>query len=334
MLKIWIVIIKTKFEETIRDVANRSLRCIAFAHKESVEAKEIQSGIKVEILKDGMTLLGTMGISDPCHPEVKDAVSCLQNAGVKVKMFTDENILLTPNSGAVIESVEFQNYTQEERMKKVDEIRVMARSSPSHKLLMIQCLRQKRHVVAIVGNDSNDSSMMKEADIGLYMGIQGIEVTEDNSDIVLADAETLPLIAVQLMWVSLITDTLACFAFATEKPTKVLMKKPPVSMMDPLLSNIMLRNILPQALYQIALLLTIQITGTSIFDMDSDVTVTFIFTSYVLCQVFNQVNSRKLASKNVFEKINENKHFLVISVVIIVLGNNLPNKHTIVEVIK
>ncbi|POO02059.1 P-type ATPase [Trema orientale] len=365
---------KTKFEETIRDMANRSHRCIAFAHKESVEAKEIQSGIKVEILKDGMTLLGIVGISDPCHPEVKDAVSCLQNAGVKVKMFTDENILtakaiatecglLTPNSGAAIEDVEFQNYTQEERMKKVDEICVMARSSPSHKLLMIQCLRRKSHVVAIVGNDSNDSSIMKEAGIGLYMGIQGIEVTEDNSDIVLADgsfasvaevlrwgrcvyssiqkfiqfqvtatlaalianligifsADTLPLTAVQLMWVSLITDTLACFAFATEKPTKELMKKPPVSMMDPLLSNIMLRNILPQALYQIALLLTIQITGTSVFGMDSNVTVTFIFTSYVFCQVFNQVNSRKLATKNVFEKIHENKLFLVISVVIIVL---------------
>ncbi|POO02065.1 P-type ATPase [Trema orientale] len=365
---------KMKFEQVIQGMAASSLRCIAFAHKE-VEAKEVQDVDKVEVPKDGMTLIGIVGISDPCRPGVTDAVKDLQNAGVNVKMITGDNIfaakaiatecgILRPYSGEVIEGVKFRNYTPEERMKKVDEICVMASSSPSDKLLMVQCLKRKGHVVALAGSGTNNSLAMKEADIGVFMGIQGTEVTDESSDIVILDgnfasipkvfmwgrclyssiqkfiqyqlttsfaglianfvglflSQELTLTALQLLWVHLITETLACLAFATEKPTKELMKKPPVCKTEPLITNIMLRNILPQTLYQVALLLVIQIDGASIFSTDDDMLpVTFTFTSYVLCQVFNQVNARKLETKNVFEKIHRNKLFLVITAVIIIL---------------
>ncbi|PON79954.1 P-type ATPase [Parasponia andersonii] len=160
-------------------------RRIAFAHKE------------VEVLKDGMTLTGIAGISDPCRPGVTDAVKDLQNAGVNVKMITDDIFtakaiatecgILTPSSGEVIEDVKFRNYTPEERMKKVDEICVMASTSPSDKLLMVQCLKRNGLVVALAGNGTNNTLVMKEADIGVFMGIQGTEVTDESCDIVILD---------------------------------------------------------------------------------------------------------------------------------------------------
>ena len=71
-------------------------------------------------------------------------------------------------------------------------------------------------------------------------------------------AGEVPLTAVQLLWVNLIMDTLGALALATEKPTKELMKNKPVGRTEPLITNIMWRNLMAQALYQIAVLVTLQ----------------------------------------------------------------------------
>ncbi|XP_026442549.1 putative calcium-transporting ATPase 13, plasma membrane-type, partial [Papaver somniferum] len=136
-------------------------------------------------------------LKDPCRPGVRKAVEACKNAGVSIKMITGDNIftaraiatecgILDPydpnlNNGAVVEGVEFRNYTVEERMEKVDRISVMARSSPFDKLLMVQCLKQKGHVVAVTGDGTNDAPALKEADVGLSMGIQGTEVAKESS---------------------------------------------------------------------------------------------------------------------------------------------------------
>ncbi|KAI8009791.1 putative calcium-transporting ATPase 13, plasma membrane-type [Camellia lanceoleosa] len=91
------------------------------------------------------------------------------------------------NSEAAVDGDEFGNYTPEARLEKVDKIRVMARSSPFDKLLMVQCLKQKGHVVAVTGDGTNDALTLKEADIGLSMGILGTEVARESSDIFILD---------------------------------------------------------------------------------------------------------------------------------------------------
>ncbi|KAF7150383.1 hypothetical protein RHSIM_Rhsim02G0031100 [Rhododendron simsii] len=366
---------RKKFDQIIQGMATSSLRCIAFAHKQ-VPKQENEEG-KIHIDENYLTLLGLVGLKDPCRPGVKKAVEECQYAGVNVKMITGDNIftaraiatecgILKPNqymeSGAVVEGVEFRNYTQEERMEKVDKICVMARSSPFDKLLMVQCLRQKGHVVAVTGDGTNDAPALKEADIGLSMGIQGTEVAKESSDIVILDdnfgsvatvlrwgrcvytniqkfiqfqltvnvaalvinfvaavsAGEVPLSAVQLLWVNLIMDTLGALALATEKPTKELMEKPPVGRTKPLITNVMWRNLLSQAAYQMAVLLTLQFKGEAIFNVSSKVNDTMIFNVFVLCQVFNEFNARKLEKKNVFEGIQKSKLFLVIVGVTIV----------------
>uniref|UniRef100_A0A6N2KV88 Cation-transporting P-type ATPase C-terminal domain-containing protein n=1 Tax=Salix viminalis TaxID=40686 RepID=A0A6N2KV88_SALVM len=191
-------------------------------------------------------------------------------------------------NGAVVEGLEFRNYSPEERMDKIDNILVMARSSPFDKLLMVQCLKEKGHVVAVTG-DGNDARS-KEADVGLCMGIQGTEVAK-SSDIVILDDNFSSVVTV-LRWgrcvynhiqkfiqfqltvnvaawpstslrlfllvkssncssaavVNLIMDTLGAPALATEQPTSDLMARTPVGRSEPLITKIMWRNLLAQAL--------------------------------------------------------------------------------------
>ncbi|KAJ0610384.1 putative P-type Ca(2+) transporter [Helianthus annuus] len=194
---------KTQFENIIQGMAASSLRCIAFAHKEDDTLSE-----------EGLTLLGIIGIKDPCRPGAKLAIDACRSAGVEIKMITGDNVftakaiatecgILKPGQQVskeeVIEGEQFRNFTDDERMEKVDNIKVMARSSPFDKLLMVQCLKKKGHVVAVTGDGTNDAPALKEADIGLSMGIQGTEVAKESSDIVILD-DDFGSVATVLRW--------------------------------------------------------------------------------------------------------------------------------------
>ncbi|KAK0600244.1 hypothetical protein LWI29_012981 [Acer saccharum] len=199
---------RMKIRTIIKDMAEKSLRCIAFAHKQTNEK------IPEKLEETGFALLGVVGLKDPCRPGVRTAMESCRNAGVKIKMITGDNVhtaraiaiecgILNPDedlgSEAIVEGVEFRNYSNEERMAKIENIRVMARSSPFDKLLMVQSLKQKGHVVAVIGDGTNDAPALKEADIGLSMGIQGTEVAKESSDIVILDDNFASVVTV-LRW--------------------------------------------------------------------------------------------------------------------------------------
>ncbi|KAF9618615.1 hypothetical protein IFM89_002310 [Coptis chinensis] len=204
------------FQKIIQGMAANSLRCIGFAHKniaKDVLEYDEEGKVRQPLNDDGLTFLGLVGIKDPCRPGVKKAVQACKDAGVTIKMITGDNVFTAraiaiecgilesdeeSNSG-VVEGVEFRNYTQEERMERVDSICVMARSSPFDKLLMVQCLKQKGHVVAVTGDGTNDAPALKEADIGLSMGIQGTEVAKESSDIIIMD-DNFASVATVLQW--------------------------------------------------------------------------------------------------------------------------------------
>ncbi|CBI26322.3 unnamed protein product, partial [Vitis vinifera] len=294
------ILIRKKADNTIhvhwKGAAEMILAMCSSYYDVSGSMKDMDDGERMIfeqiIQEDSLTLIALVGIKDPCRPGVRKAVEDCQYAGVNVKMITGDNI-----------------FTARAIATEFDKIHVMARSSPFDKLLMVQCLKQKGHVVAVTGDGTNDAPALKEADIGLSMGIQGTEVAKESSDIIILDdnfasvatvlrwgrcvynniqkfiqfqltvnvaalvinfvaaasAGEVPLTAVQLLWVNLIMDTLGALALATERPTKELMEKPPVGRAEPLITNIMWRNLLAQALYQIVVLLTLQFNGESIF---------------------------------------------------------------------
>uniref|UniRef100_A0ACD5XFI1 Uncharacterized protein n=1 Tax=Avena sativa TaxID=4498 RepID=A0ACD5XFI1_AVESA len=111
-----------------------------------------------------------------------------------------------------------------------------------------------------------------------------------------------PLTIVQLLWVNLIMDTLGALALATEPPSDAMMLRPPVGRGDNFITNVMWRNIAGQSIYQLAVLGTLLFKGDSLLQMNSDNELlnTFVFNTFVFCQVFNEVNSREMEKINVF----------------------------------
>ncbi|CAN6849896.1 unnamed protein product [Brassica oleracea] len=375
------------FKNGIEEMAGRTLRCVALAFRH-YEAEKVPTGEELSkwvLPEDDLILLAIVGIKDPCRPGVKDSVQLCQNAGVKVRMVTGDNVqtaraialecgILTSDADAseptLIEGKSFRALTDAERDKISDKISVMGRSSPNDKLLLVQSLRRRGHVVAVTGDGTNDAPALHEADIGLAMGIAGTEVAKESSDIIILDdnfasvvkvvrwgrsvyaniqkfiqfqltvnvaalvinvvaaisSGGVPLTAVQLLWVNLIMDTLGALALATEPPTDHLMGRPPVGRKEPLITNIMWRNLLIQAIYQVSVLLVLNFRGISILGLEHEVPThatrvknTIIFNAFVICQAFNEFNARKPDEKNIFKGVIKNRLFMGIIVITLVL---------------
>ncbi|CAL5087545.1 unnamed protein product [Urochloa decumbens] len=334
-----------EFKKSIDDMAMGSLRCVAFAYC-PWEPKMVptESLDKWKLPEDDLTLIGVVGIKDPCRPGVRNAVQLCSIAGVKVRM------------GKV-----FREMSEAAREEIAEKITVMGRSSPNDKLLLVQCLKRKGHVVAVTGDGTNDAPALHEADIGLSMGISGTEVAKESSDIIILDDDftslvkvvrwgrsvyaniqkfiqfqltvnvaalvinvvaavssgDVPLNAVELLWVNLIMDTLGALALATEPPTNNLMKRHPVGRREPLVTNVMWRNLFVQAIYQIAVLLIFNFDGKRILRLQNEsrehadkMKNTFVFNAFVFCQIFNEFNARKPEEKNVFKGVTNNHLFM------------------------
>ncbi|XP_031396233.1 calcium-transporting ATPase 9, plasma membrane-type-like isoform X3 [Punica granatum] len=135
-----------------------------------------------------------------------------------------------------------------------------------------------------------------------------------------------PLNAVQLLWVNLIMDTLGALALATEPPTDHLMHRTPVGRREPLITNIMWRNLIVQALYQVGVLLVLNFAGRTILGLNdetreraNEVKNTVIFNTFVFCQIFNEFNARKPDEMNVFTGVTKNYLFMGIIGITLVL---------------
>lgn len=177
----------------IKDMATDALRVLAFAYK------EIPPGIKLsseEIEKD-LVLVGLVGMMDPPREEVKDAIAQARRAGIRVVMITGdheltakaiaETIGLIEKDGKVITGVELDRMSDAQLRGEVESIAVYARTSPEHKVRVLQALKKRGHIVAMTGDGVNDAPAVKGADIGLSMGIKGTDVTREASDMILAD---------------------------------------------------------------------------------------------------------------------------------------------------
>ncbi|MCO5602781.1 hypothetical protein L7F22_056919 [Adiantum nelumboides] len=133
-----------------------------------------------------------------------------------------------------------------------------------------------------------------------------------------------PLTVVQLLWVNLIMDTLGALALATEPPTDELMQKPPVGRKEPLITYTMWRNLAVQAIYQVVVLLTLQFKGVDLLclsgEEDADtINRTVIFNSFVLCQLFNEMNARQPYRRNIFRGLGKNRLFVGIVAATVIL---------------
>ncbi len=185
---------KNRVLEQNREMASRALRVLAFAQKQ-ISEKEFSTGNIAPAEAEGeMVFLGLQGMIDPPRPEVAGALATAREAGIRVIMLTGDNL---DTAAAIAKKIGFTGKAMDARelseMKGADFERavfghdVFARVSPEQKLEVLRALKARGLSVAMTGDGVNDAPALKQADVGVAMGIRGSDVAKEASDIVLLD---------------------------------------------------------------------------------------------------------------------------------------------------
>ncbi len=187
----------------VAELAGAGLRVLAFARRDADDAADDLTHPMVEHAPLGLTFLGIQGMIDPPRPEALDAVASCRRAGIHVKMITGDHAVtaatiarmigiggaLDGNSGdtAVLTGAQMAAIPDGELPDRAERTAVFARMTPEQKLRLVKALQGRGHVVAMTGDGVNDAPALRQADIGVAMGIAGTEVAKDAADVVLAD---------------------------------------------------------------------------------------------------------------------------------------------------
>ena len=192
-------------------LAGRGLRVLALARADAAPG---QRDLTHPMVEQGLTFLGVQAMLDPPRPEAIDAVSACQRAGVRVKMITGDHALtaatiagmigidgaashnLSSRDGSradaadaprVLTGAEMAAIADDDLPAHAETTAVFARMTPEQKLRLVKGLQSRGHIVAMTGDGVNDAPALRQADIGVAMGIAGTEVAKDAADMVLAD---------------------------------------------------------------------------------------------------------------------------------------------------
>ncbi|MEH1900076.1 MAG: cation-translocating P-type ATPase [Nostoc sp.] len=175
-------------------MASKGLRVLGFAYKPLTQIPPEGSD---ETSEQGLVWLGLVGMLDAPRPEVRAAVQECRNAGIRPVMITGDHQLtaraiatdlgIAEEGARVLTGQELQRMTEQELEQNVDLVSIYARVSPEHKLRIVQALQRRGRFVAMTGDGVNDAPALKQADIGIAMGITGTDVSKEASDMVLLD---------------------------------------------------------------------------------------------------------------------------------------------------
>lgn len=182
-------------EQAIADFQSHAARVIAFAHRE-IEPMEDYDCHRSEI-ETQMQFDGFVAISDPLRADVPAAVGRCREAGIDIKILTGDNIVtasaiaselhLLDEKHIAVEAGTLEKMSDREFTEALANIRVIARSTPLIKMRVVNALKSLGCVVAVTGDGINDAPAIKNADVGIAMGVAGTEVSKEASDIVLLD---------------------------------------------------------------------------------------------------------------------------------------------------
>ncbi|KAI1100796.1 calcium-translocating P-type ATPase [Jackrogersella minutella] len=212
----------------IENYASRSLRTIGIVYRDferwpprnARRAEGDQNEVIFEEIFKNMTFVGMVGIQDPLRDGVPEAVKQCQRAGVIVRMVTGDNKLtaqaiaiecgILQPEGLVMEGPEFRNLSKHKQMEIIPQLRVLARSSPEDKRILVRRLKDMGETVAVTGDGTNDAPALKLADVGFSMGIAGTEVAKEASAIILMD-DNFASIVKALKWGRAVNDAVKRF---------------------------------------------------------------------------------------------------------------------------
>ncbi len=174
-------------------LGEQGLRVMATARKD-FDPAAFDPAADLLPLVTGLELLALVGIVDPPRPTAKASIATAKTAGIKVRMITGDHAVTAAAiarqlgiDGRVITGAEFGAMSDDETLSEIDDIGVIARVTPEHKVRLVDLLKRQGHIVAMTGDGVNDAPALKRADIGIAMGITGTEVTKEAAVMVLTD---------------------------------------------------------------------------------------------------------------------------------------------------
>ena len=268
---------RSDWQKRVDAMANDGLRVLGIAWR---PLAELPAQMGPEIERD-LELIGLIGILDPARPEAKVAVQRAREAGVRTIMITGDHALtaeaiardlgIIETGERAISGSELDAMTDEELDAAVRRTSCFARVSPAHKLRLVQALQDHDNIVAMTGDGVNDAPALKQADIGVAMGITGADVSKGASEMILTDDNfrsivaaieegraiydnikkfikymlssnvgeilvmfvallinlPIPLLAIQILWINLVTDGLPAIALGFEPAEEGVMRRRP-----------------------------------------------------------------------------------------------------------
>ena len=365
-----------KLKEEMLGLSKRAMRLIGLAVSNQDLGEE-------NVLPSDLTLVGIFGLRDEMRKESKTAVETVRRAGIQVVMITGdakdtaqaiarEVGILEKEQALVLTSKELGEISDEELIKILPDMRVVARALPADKNRLVKLAKSMNWVVGMTGDGVNDAPAVKNADVGFSMG-DGTDMTKESSDIVILDNNfisltnavrygrtllksirkflifqltvnvaailvaflgpffgiDLPLTMTQLLWVNIVMDTLAAFAFSGEAALKRYMNEKPIPKDESLISGDMWSAILIDGIFMASISLYFLtsdfVAGLFVCDAvrcpDPElnlVLLTGFFGFFVFMNNFNKFNART-EGLNLFEHITENRNFLVVVILIFFL---------------
>jgi len=269
---------RQQWQKHTETMASEGLRVLGVAYRPLAEnpGSDLEESIERELV-----LIGLVGILDPARPEAKAAVQTARNAGIRSIMITGDHALtaeaiardlgILKEDERAITGNQLDEMSDDEINKALDEVSAFARVSPSHKLKLVRLLQEKGNIAAMTGDGVNDAPALKQADIGVAMGITGTDVSKGASEMVLTDDNfasivaaieegraiydnirkfikyllssnvgeilvmfiallanlKVPLLAIQILWINLVTDGLPAIALGFEPAEEDVMQRKP-----------------------------------------------------------------------------------------------------------
>lgn len=268
--------------------SKQAYRVLGFAYRETDQPKSMD-------LEKDLIFVGMVAMIDPPREEAKDAIALCHKAGIRVMMITGDHLTtakaiakelnILQEGSLALSGEDTKNMTDEEFEEAILKCDVFARSTPTDKIKIVEVLQKNGDVVAMTGDGVNDSPALKQAEIGVAMGITGTEVSKEASNMILTDdnftsivsaveegrtiysnirkftvflvscnigeillilfsmifssffGNLLPLMAIHLLWINLMTDSFPAFALGMEKAEANIMDQKPRDTKEKLLNK-------------------------------------------------------------------------------------------------
>ncbi|SHN76281.1 cation-translocating P-type ATPase [Desulfitobacterium chlororespirans] len=266
---------KQEYLRVADEMSDAALRVLGAAYK------DVDRVISPQEMEQDLTLIGMVGMIDPPRLEVRDSIRDAKLAGITPVMITGDHkntaVAIAKELG-IAESIEqsmtgaeIDQLSDEEFSQRIGSLRVFARVSPEHKVKIVKAFKSHGNIVSMTGDGVNDAPSLKNADIGVAMGITGTDVSKGAADMILTDDNfttivhaieegrniynnikksvifllscnlgeiiaiffsvlffwPVPLLATQLLWINLITDTLPAIALGVDPGDKEVMRQKP-----------------------------------------------------------------------------------------------------------